>query len=187
MSTVTLCDQVACDPRRAAPNRPQIIQPLDVRMAMAVTPGGSSGITAVPAGRVVPQGTHVPATVWTSSSRQLPARRSPGRLRSTPSGTRGENAIVPTPAWPAPRRASLGWTASDREYQGVAAHPLVRRRPGFHLQAASLAAAEPGSGCFWRMFHGRDSPNSSLTRGKLWNADLFRTASWRCSSMCRNW
>src|SRR6266567_3669202 len=39
-SAVTLCDQVACDPRRAVPNRPQIIQPLDVQIARAVTPGG---------------------------------------------------------------------------------------------------------------------------------------------------
>jgi hypothetical protein len=38
-SAVTLCDQVACDPRRAVPNRPQIIQPLDVQIARAVTPG----------------------------------------------------------------------------------------------------------------------------------------------------
>src|SRR5216683_4730498 len=38
-SAVTLCDQVACDPRRAVPNRPQIIQPLDVQTAIAVTPG----------------------------------------------------------------------------------------------------------------------------------------------------
>jgi len=37
-SAVTLCDQVACDPRRAVPNRPQIIQPLDVQIARAVTP-----------------------------------------------------------------------------------------------------------------------------------------------------
>src|SRR5258708_1317098 len=51
MSAVTLCDQVACDPRRAVPNRPQIIQPLDVQIARAVTagPGGMSraaGLTA---------------------------------------------------------------------------------------------------------------------------------------------
>src|SRR5580693_1532620 len=39
MSAVTLCDQVACDPGRAVPNRPQIIQPLDVQIARAVTPG----------------------------------------------------------------------------------------------------------------------------------------------------
>jgi Group II intron, maturase-specific domain len=38
-SAVTLCDQVACDPRRAVPNRPQIIQPLDVQIARAVTRG----------------------------------------------------------------------------------------------------------------------------------------------------
>jgi hypothetical protein len=36
-SAVTLCDQVAGDPRRAVPNRPQIIQPLDVQIARAVT------------------------------------------------------------------------------------------------------------------------------------------------------
>jgi hypothetical protein len=44
-SAVTLCDQVACDPRRAAPNRPPKIQPLtlDVQMARSVTSGGSSG------------------------------------------------------------------------------------------------------------------------------------------------
>ena len=34
-----LCDQVAFDPRGAVPNRPQIIQPLDVQIARAVTPG----------------------------------------------------------------------------------------------------------------------------------------------------
>jgi hypothetical protein len=43
MSAVTLCDQVACDPRRFVPNRPQIIQPLDVQIARAVTPGGGEG------------------------------------------------------------------------------------------------------------------------------------------------
>ena len=35
--TVTQCDQVARDPRRAVPNLPQIIQPLDVQIARAVT------------------------------------------------------------------------------------------------------------------------------------------------------
>jgi hypothetical protein len=37
MLAVTPCDQIACDPRRAVPNRPQIIQPLDVQIARAVT------------------------------------------------------------------------------------------------------------------------------------------------------
>src|SRR5215469_1270853 len=36
-SAITLCDQAACDPRRAVPDRPQIIQPLDVQIARAVT------------------------------------------------------------------------------------------------------------------------------------------------------
>ena len=40
---VTLCEQVACDPRRAVPNRPQIIQPLDVQIARAVTPVWATG------------------------------------------------------------------------------------------------------------------------------------------------
>ena len=45
-SAVTLCDQVACDPRRAVPNRPQIIQPLDVQIARAVTPPARSDDSA---------------------------------------------------------------------------------------------------------------------------------------------
>ena len=36
-SAVTICDQVAGDPRGAVPNRPQIIQPLDVQIARAAT------------------------------------------------------------------------------------------------------------------------------------------------------
>src|SRR5579859_7761500 len=54
-SAVTVRDQVACDPRRVEPNRRQIIQPLDVQIARAVTPG------------------QVPNQSWTAPNRPSPA------------------------------------------------------------------------------------------------------------------
>jgi hypothetical protein len=113
-SAVTLCDQVACDPRRAVPNRPQIIQPLDVQIARAVTRGTAalrsrscSGAASVGENHREPvRGRPVSRRGGRRSRRwSLPGRRPgtgfSGRVRSSDSSSR-TSALPATPASPDP-------------------------------------------------------------------------------------